>query len=89
MKFFHMLKGIVRGLVTVRTFKFFFDWFYPQYFNGVIDATLNAFHDDDQVVICVFKFLTELVFNRSGRLKFDTCNIDGLIVLKESAKYVI
>ena len=55
----------------------------------MIDATLNAFHDDDEVVLCVFKFLTELVFNRQSRLKFDTSNIDGLIILKESAKYVI
>ena len=40
-------------------------------------------------MICVLKFLTELVFNRSGRLKFDTNSINGLIVLKETAKYVI
>ena len=41
------------------------------------------------MVICVCKFLTELVFNRANRLRFDTSTIDGLIVLKETAKYVI
>ena len=89
MKLFYILKGIVRGLITGRTFKLFFDWFYPQYLNGVIEGTLNAFHDDDQVVNCVLKFLTELVFNRNNRLRFDTCSIDGLIVFKETAKYVV
>lgn len=89
LKFFCILKGVLRGLVCSNSFKIFFDWIYPQYFSGILDATLNTFHDDDQVVVCVFKFLTELVFNRAGRLKFDTFNIDGLVVLKESAKYVI
>ena len=89
MKFFYILKGLTRGLVTNRTFKYFFDWLYPQYFSGIIEGTLNAFHDDDEVVICVLKFLTELVFNRANRLRFDTWNIDGLIVFKESAKYLI
>ena len=89
MKLFHILKGIVRGLVTNKTFKQFFDWMYPQYLCPIIEGTLNAFHDDDEVVICVFKFLTEMVFNRSNRLRFDTWSIDGLIVFKETAKYVI
>ena len=38
---------------------------------------------------CVFKFLTELVFNRNNRIRFDTWSIDGLIVFKETAKYVV
>lgn len=88
-KLFYILKGIVRGLVTNRTFKLFFEWFYPQYFAPIIEGALNAFHEDDQVVQCVFKFLTELVFNRNNRLRFDTWSIDGLIVFKETAKYVV
>lgn len=89
MKLFYILKGITRGLITSRTFKLFFDWLYPTYFGAIIEGALNAFHDDDQVVIVIFKFLTELVFNRNNRLRFDTWNIDGLIVFKETAKYVI
>ena len=89
MKLFFILKGIVRGLVTSRTLKLFFDWLYPQYFCSIIEGALNAFHDDDEVVLCVFKFLTEIVFNRNNRLRFDTWSIDGLIVFKETAKYVV
>lgn len=47
MKLFYILKGIVRGLVTGRTFKLFFDWLYPQYLSPLIEGALNAFHDDD------------------------------------------
>ena len=89
MKLFHILKGIIRGLVTNRTFKLFFDWFYPQFFSPIVEGALNAFHEDDQVVQCVLKFLTELVFNRNNRLRFDTWSIDGLIVFKETAKIVV
>lgn len=33
--------------------------------------------------------LCELVNNRNNRVRFETWNINGLIVFKESAKYVI
>ena len=89
MKLFYVLKGIARGLVTSRTLKLFFDWLYPTYFSPIIEGSLNAFHDDDEVVLCICKFLTELVFNRNNRLRFDTWSIDGLIVFKEIAKYVV
>ena len=89
MKLFSILRGIIRGLVTNRTFKLFFDWFYPQYFSPIVEGALNAFHEDDQVVSSIFKFLSELVFNRNNRLRFDTWNIDGLIVFKETAKIVV
>jgi len=35
------------------------------------------------------KLLCELVNNRNNRVRFDTWNINGLVVFKESAKYVI
>ena len=89
MRLFYVLKGIARGLVTSRTLKLFFDWLYPTYFSPIIEGALNAFHDDDEVVLCVLRFLTELVFNRNNRLRFDTWSIDGLIVFKEIAKYVV
>ena len=88
-KLFCILRGILRGLITSRTFKLFFEWLYPQYLCPIIEGTLNAFHADDEVVLCVLKFLTELVFNRNNRLRFDTWSIDGLIVFKETAKYVV
>jgi hypothetical protein len=40
------------------------------------------------VYVCL-QLLTELVHNRNNRVRFDTWNINGLIVFKETAKYVI
>jgi hypothetical protein len=41
------------------------------------------------MVLIIFKFLAELVNNRCSRLRFDTWNINGLIVFKEAAKISI
>ena len=89
MKLFYILRGIVRGCNNSKTFNLFFDWFYPQYFATVIEGALNAFYKDDEVTLVIFKFLTELVLNRMNRVRFDTWNINGLIVFKETAKYVV
>ena len=42
MKLFFILKGIVHGLNTQKTFALFFDWFYPEYF-PVIGRALDSF----------------------------------------------
>ena len=88
MKLFFILKGIVNGLSSSRHFALFFDWFYPTNFT-IIEKALNAFINDDQMVLVIFGFLGELVNNRCSRLRFDTWNINGLIVFKEAAKIVI
>lgn len=67
----------------------FFDWFYPAYLSLVVEGTLNAFLQDDGIVYVCLQLLTELVHNRNNRVRFDTWNINGLIVFKETAKYVV
>ena len=88
-KIFYILRGILRGMTNSKTFNLFFDWFYPQYLGAIIEGTLNSFYQDDQVVSVVLKFMTELVLNRNNRVRFDTWNINGLTVFKETAKYVV
>lgn len=88
-KLFYVLRGILRGMSNSKTFNLFFDWFYPDYFALIVEGALNAFYDDDDVVNVAFKFLSELVLSRNSRLRFDTWSINGLIVFKETAKYVI
>jgi hypothetical protein len=39
--------------------------------------------------LVIFKFIAEMVNNRCSRLRFDTWNINGLIVFKEAAKITI
>lgn len=79
----------MRGLLSNKFFNLFFDWFYPHYFSAVVEGTLNAYYDDDEVVHVCIKLLCELVNNRSSRVRFDTWNINGLVVFKETAKYVV
>ena len=88
LKLFYILKGIVNGLNTQKNFALFFDWFYPEYFPLIGKSLTNFIHDDEMVLI-IFKFLAELVNNRCSRLRFDTWNINGLIVFKEAAKISI
>ena len=76
-------------MTNSKTFNLFFDWFYPQYLSAIIEGTLNSFYQDDQVVSVVLKFMTELVLNRNNRVRFDTWNINGLTVFKETAKYIV
>lgn len=78
-RLFHILKGIVSGLNSNRNFSLFFEWFYPDYFQ-IINKALSAFIEEDDLVLIIFKFLAELVNNRSSRLRFDTWNINGIIV---------
>ena len=89
MRLFYILRGVCQGCTYQKTFNVFFDWLYPKYFAAIIEGTLNAFHMDDEVVLVTFKFLTELVMNRGNRVRFDAWNINGLIVFKEAAKYVV
>lgn len=77
----------MRSLLNNKTFNLFFEWFYPQYLTGVVETTLNAFYQDDEVVHLCLKMLGELVNNRNNRVRFDMWNINGLVVFKECAKY--
>jgi len=88
-KLLYIFRGIMRGLLNNKQFNLFFDWFYPQYLSVVMEGTLNAFHDDDDTVHACIKLLCELVNNRNNRVRFDTWNINGLVVFKEASKYVI
>jgi hypothetical protein len=88
-KLLYILRGIMRGLINNRFFNLFFEWFYPNYLAVIIEGTLNAFYDDDEVVHTSIKLMTEMVNNRNNRVRFDTWNINGLVVFKETAKYII
>jgi len=85
LKLFHIMTGILTGLNTNKQFGMFFEWFYPDYFQ-IIHKTLQCLLNDDEVVLLIFKFLQELVYNRAHRLRFDTWSINGLIVFRETAK---
>jgi len=90
MQVFHILRGLFQGALNHKNFTLVFDWFYPEFF-GIVKKCLTVYSDpcDDEVVLLIFKLLFELVDNSSNRLKFDAWSINGLIVYKESASFVI
>jgi hypothetical protein len=45
---------------------------------------MSAFIKDDEICYLILKFLNDLLDNQSNRLKFDTWNVNGLIIFKES-----
>jgi exportin-7 len=90
-RLFYILRGLFRGAVTHKNFSILFDWFYPDYF-GVVKKCLSCFimdPCDDEVVLLILKFIGDLVDNSSNRLRFDTWSINGLIVYKEGASFII
>ena len=60
-KIFYIIRGVMRGLISNKHFNRFFDWFYPHYMSAIMEATLNAFYDDDLVVHVCFKLWIETV----------------------------
>ena len=90
MQIFHILRGLFRGALNHKNFILVFDWFYPEFF-GIVKKCLTVYSEpcDDEVVLLIFKLLHELVDNSSNRLKFDAWSINGLIVYKESASFMI
>jgi hypothetical protein len=88
---FYLLRGLFAGASTHKNFALLFDWFYPDHFE-IVGKCLNVFIAspcDDEIVLLILKFLNELVDNSSNRLRFDTWSINGLIVYKESASFMI
>ena len=65
-----------------------FDWFYPQHF-GIIKKCLSAYINDDKMIYLIFKFMNEMLDNQSNRLRFDTWNVNGLIIFKEASSFMI
>ena len=44
---------------------------------------------DDEVVLLILKIVLEQFDNSSNRLRFDTWSINGLIIYKESALFIV
>ena len=85
---FYILRGLFKGALSHRNFGLVFDWFYPLHF-GIIQKCIAAYIEEDKIVYLIFKFLCDLLDNSSNRLKFDTWNVNGLIVFKESSNLMI
>jgi exportin-7 len=50
---------------------------------------MAAYIQDAEVLYLVFKLIADLLDNRSNRMRFDTWNVNGLIVFKEASSLMI
>ena len=41
------------------------------------------------MIYLIFKFINELLDNTTNRLRFDTWNVNGLIIFKESSSFML
>jgi hypothetical protein len=85
---FTILRGLFKGANNHTTFNKVFDWFFPQHFS-IIEKCVSIYVSDDKMIYLIFKFVADLLDNSCNRLRFDTWNVNGLIVFKESANLII
>ena len=50
---------------------------------------MAAYIDDEAIIQLILKFLSELLDNSTNRLKFDSWNVNGLIMYKECSTLMI
>ena len=87
-RLFNILRGIFRGALNHKAFDMTFNWFYPQHF-GLVKKCLSVYVNDDEITYLIFKFINELLDNTTNRLRFDTWNVNGLIIFKESSSFML
>lgn len=88
MRAIYILRGLFRGALSHRSFSMVFDWFYPQHFE-IVRKCMQVYFNQDEILYLVLKLLSDLLDNSSNRMRFDTWNVNGLILYKETSNIVI
>lgn len=71
-----------QGFTNQSSFNFFFEWFYEDHFK-IIEVIFQNFSEDTTVLKAMFQLMIELLNNSSGRLKSDSCYLNGFLLFKE------
>ena len=79
---FRDLRGIASATQTRRTYCLMFDWLYPTHF-PVILKCLEAWADVPAVTTPLLKFISEIAYNKSQRLQFDSSSPNGILLFRE------
>mmetsp|Transcript_3867 Transcript_3867/g.5404 ORF Transcript_3867/g.5404 Transcript_3867/m.5404 type:complete len:1062 (+) Transcript_3867:120-3305(+) len=82
------LRGIASACTARRSYMLLFDWLYPEYF-GLIIRACEVWFDSSAVMTSLLKFAAEFVFNRGGRITFDTSSVNGILLFREISKIVV
>ena len=88
-------RGIVDAIFNKRSYNMFFDWLIEskaqngQPFIDVFKRIAQVFFDDPQVTSPLFKFLSELCFNKSARIKFDSSSPNGILLFRFVSETIV
>ena len=88
-------RGIVDAIFNKRAYNMFFDWLIEskspnnQPFVDVFPRIASAFYDDPQVTTPLFKFLSELSFSKSSRIKFESSSPNGILLFRFISESIV
>ena len=76
------IKGVSVGFSSPKPYQFFFEWFYPTYFE-VIKKGFKCFSEDGQVIGSLCELMSELLDTRQSRNKLETSTMTGFLLFQE------
>ena len=85
----HKLHGIVSSVNSMAVFSMFYSWFFQEHtFSTLILRLVETFWDQPHVLHPVLAFYSELIWNKSQRIRFDQNSPNGIILFKETHKII-
>lgn len=82
------IMGVSKGFSSPKQYNFFFEWFYPNYFE-IIKKGFKCFSSDSFVVTSLFELMKELLDTRNNRAKFDASSMTGFLLFKEISSLLL
>lgn len=80
--------GISKGFNQPKQYNFFFEWFYPNYFE-IIKKGFKCFSSNTFVVTSIFELMRELLDTWNNWAKFDPASMTGFILFREIANLLL
>ena len=76
------IMGISKGFNQPKQYNFFFEWFYPNYFE-IIKKGFKCFSSNSFIITQIFELMRELLDTKNNRGKFDSSSMTGFLLFKE------
>ena len=81
------LRGVLMAAANKKTYNMIFDWIFPKHM-PVFHLMLSTYWEKATVVIPFLRFWNEITYNKSQRIIFDAISPNGLLLFKESSKFL-
>jgi hypothetical protein len=79
---------VCQGFTDSSSYSQFFDWLYPDHFR-IIAKIFEHFPTDRAMLKGLFKLMSELLDNKTKRLKADSSMISGFLLFKEISSIIL